>query len=243
MLEIAYEDDSLMVLVKPSGQTVNRMVTTRKEVTVQDELEERFGITRSEEGVGGRAGIVHRLDKGTSGILVVAKTQRAFKDLQAQFKARRVAKEYLALVHGEAPREGRVEAPLARHPKQRFRFAVVEGGRQALTEFKREGVFERGVARGEPRGRGERYSLLRICPTTGRTHQIRVHLKHIGHPVVADPFYLSRKKLEDDLAFCPRLFLHAVSLSFVHPATGARMRLEAELSEDLREALTSLTVS
>lgn len=228
MLNIIFEDDYLLVLSKPAGQTVNRAETTQKEITLQDELEKRFGIKDHAQGIGGRAGIVHRLDKETSGVLIVAKTQEAFENLQAQFKQRTVDKEYLALVHGETDKEGKIEAPLGRHPKFRMRFAVVPGGRESTTLYEREAIYQ------------AKLSFLRIHPLTGRTHQIRVHLKYIGHPVVSDPLYLPPKILKEDLTFCPRLFLHATALSFTHPKTSARMRFEAELPQDLQKVLSTL---
>lgn len=245
-MQIIYEDDSILVILKPAGQVVNRAETTKGEVTLQDELEGYFNIKKSEEGIGGRAGIVHRLDKGTSGVLVVAKTEEAFVDLQAQFKKREVEKGYLALVHGKVKkREERIEAPIARNPKDRMKFAVVEGGRKAVTEYKvvrslpPPSVGSRSA--GESAVSSEEFSYLRVKPLTGRTHQIRVHLKHIGHPVVSDPLYLSRKRLKGDRRWCPRVFLHAESLGFKHPETGAWVRFEAELPEDLQKALTTLT--
>lgn len=231
MLDVIFEDEDLLILSKPPSQTVNRAETTQNEVTLQDELEKSFGIKNSEEGIGGRAGIVHRLDKETSGILAVAKTQAAFENLQAQFKSRLVDKEYLALVHGETDPEGEINAPIDRHPKFRRRFAVVEGGRESSTAYRREAILMNGE---------ETCSYLRVHPLTGRTHQIRVHLSHIQHPVVSDPLYLSDKRLKADLEFCPRLFLHAASLAFSHPVSGARMRFEADLPDDLRRALSHL---
>jgi len=231
MLDLIFEDDILLVLSKPAGQTVNSAQTTKGVVTTQDELEEYFGIELPKEGIGGRAGIVHRLDKETSGILLVAKTKTAFERLQSQFKRRTVDKEYLSLVHGETPFEDTIQAPVARNPKARTRFAVVVGGKSALTRYKRKGVYRRG---------GEWYSLLNLQPKTGRTHQLRVHLKYVGHPVVSDPLYLSRRRLREDLEFCPRLFLHAFALSFTHPRSGARMRFEAELAEDLKNSFSRL---
>lgn len=231
MLEVIYEDDSLLVLSKPPGQIVNQAETTLNETTLQDELEKYFGIRKSEEGIGGRAGIVHRLDKETSGVLVVAKTPEAFDKLQAQFKERTVDKEYLALVHGETSQEGEITFPIGRLPGGYGRFGVVEGGRESKTSYGREKVGDID---------GERYSFVRVHPLTGRTHQVRVHFKHIGHPVAADPLYLSSKRLKQDLKFCPRLFLHAASLTFTHPISGARMRFEADLPEDLLGALSYL---
>ncbi len=263
MLNVIFEDESLLVLAKPAGQIVNRAETTQGEVTLQDELEDYLSelltayrkqqekaVSRSPLAVSflGRSGIVHRLDKETSGILVVAKTPEAFENLQAQFKARRVDKEYLTLVHGKTDGEGKIHAPIARHPRLRWRFAVVNGGRESLTEYRRETLLTDGE---EMDGRLRRpsnrriepalYSYLRVRPFTGRTHQIRVHLKHIGHPVVSDPLYLSSKLLKQDLSFCPRLFLHATSLAFTHPKTGARMRFDADLPEDLQAVLSHLT--
>lgn len=230
-MQIIYEDDSILVVLKPAGQVVNRAETTHGVRTLQDELEERFGIKKSEEGIGGRAGIVHRLDKGTSGVLVVAKTEEAFADLQAQFKKREVEKGYLALVHGKVKeREGKIEAPIARNPKNRMKFAVVEGGRKAVTGYKAISYQQSAIS-------AEQFSYLRVKPLTGRTHQIRVHLKHIGHPVVSDPLYLSRKRSKEDHCWCPRVFLHAESLGFKHPETGAWVRFEAELPRDLKVAL------
>ncbi len=248
MLEIIFEDQDLLVVSKPAGQTVNRAETTQSEVTLQDELEgylnklltayrkqQKGAMGRSPLAVGflGRAGIVHRLDKETSGILVVAKSPGAFENLQAQFKGRTVDKEYLALVHGRTDWEGEISAPIGRDLRFRRRFAVMEEGKEATTAYRREAVLRNGE---------EIYSYLRIHPLTGRTHQIRVHLKYRGFPVVSDPLYLSPKRLKEDLKVCPRLFLHAAALTFTHPASGARMRFEAELPEDLRRALARLAV-
>lgn len=232
-MQIIYEDDSILVVAKPAGQIVNRAETTKGEVTLQEDLEEYFGIKKPEEGIGGRAGIVHRLDKDTSGVLVVAKIKEAFADLQAQFKKREVEKEYLALVHGKVKEEGKIDAPIARHPKDRMWFAVVPGGRKAVTEYKVISYQLLAIS-------GEVFSYLRVKPLTGRTHQIRVHFKHIDHPIAADPLYLSRKQLKEDRQWCPRIFLHAESLGFKHPKTGAWVRLEAELPQNLQKALSAL---
>jgi len=269
-MQIIFEDDSILVVSKPTGQIVNRAETTRGEVTLQDELEKYLGIKRwaaphpsfarklasdarvlhqaclpARQDFEGRAGIVHRLDKNTSGVLVVAKTPEAFTNLQAQFKEREVAKEYLALVHGEIKEKdgsasltikGKIEAPIARNPKDRMRFAVVPGGRKAVTEYE-------VVRSQESVANGEEFSYLRVKPLTGRTHQIRVHLKYIGHPVVSDPLYLSHRRLKEDRQWCPRIFLHAESLGFTHPQTEAWVRFEVELPEDLQKALASLIFS
>jgi 23S rRNA pseudouridine1911/1915/1917 synthase len=172
-------------------------------------------------GVGGaeRPGIVHRLDKDTSGLIIVAKNEGAHLSLSRQLKQRRVEKSYLALVHGRLePEEAVIEAPVGRHPRYRQRMAVVEGGREARTSYRVLRYLEG-------------YSLVEVTPATGRTHQIRVHLAALGHPVVGDAVYGRRSPL------FPRQFLHALRLTFRHPRTGERLRLEAPLPDDLREAL------
>jgi len=265
-MKIIFEDDSILVVSKPTGQIVNSAETTRGEVTLQDELEKYLGIKRRaaplRQDFEGRAGIVHRLDKDTSGVLAVAKTPEAFANLQAQFKGREVAKEYLALVHGEIKeKEGRIEASIARNPKDRMRFAVVPGGRKAVTEYYLIAVYSLPIHTRLYRTEGtsnldseqgsrprlyeykEVFSYLRVKPLTGRTHQIRVHLKYIGHPVVSDPLYLSHRRLKEDRQWCPRIFLHAESLGFTHPQTEAWVRFEVELPEDLQKALSSLIFS
>jgi len=233
-MKIIYEDDSVLIVLKPTGQTVNRARTTKSEKTLQDELEMYFGIGRPEEGIGDRAGIVHRLDKETSGVLAVAKTKEAFADLQAQFKEREVEKGYLALAHGRVKeQERRIEAPIARSPKDRKRFAVIKGGRKAVTEYK---IISHWLLTDSKRS----FSYLLVRPLTGRTHQIRVHLKHINHPVASDPLYLSRKRLKEDRRWCPRIFLHAESLGFRHPQTGAWVRFETALPDDLKTSFAHL---
>ncbi|HEB13879.1 MAG TPA: RluA family pseudouridine synthase, partial [candidate division WWE3 bacterium] len=160
MLNVVFEDSSILVLSKPSGQIINRAQTTKGKTTLQDELEKRFGIKKSEEGIGGRAGIVHRLDKETSGIILVAKTQSAFEALQSQFKEREVRKEYLALVHGKSPKSGSIEAAIDRNPKNRMRFAVVSGGRKSMTEYAVLQYYKHEE---------ELLSFLKVKPFTGRS--------------------------------------------------------------------------
>ncbi len=233
-MQIIYEDEDILIVFKPAGQIVNKAETTKGTLTLQEELEDYLGVRRSEEGVGGRGGIVHRLDKETSGVLVIAKSEEMFSDLQSQFKRRKVKKEYLALVHGRVrEREGRIEAPIARNPKNRMRFAVSKGGREAVTEYK---ILNYQALP----DREEEFTLLRVAPLTGRTHQIRVHLKNIGHPIVADPLYLSRKRLKEDRRWCSRIFLHAEGLGFRHPKGDTWVRFESELPKDLKKSLAHL---
>ena len=246
-LNIIYEDTDLLVLDKPSGLVVNNSKTIQ-EKTLQDLLGDYFELGNS-LGIGDRAGIVHRLDRETSGLMVVAKTEKAFLGLQAQFKNREVQKEYIVLVHGLLRENVVIDAPIGRIGSF-GRFGVARGGREALTQVK---AVERYQIKdssnldewSKPRLRylknhGFHYSLVAAFPKTGRTHQIRVHLKHIGHPVVADLIYGPSKLLKFDLTWCPRLFLHARSIEFTHPNTGKRVFFESDLPKDLKDAMLDL---
>jgi 23S rRNA pseudouridine1911/1915/1917 synthase len=169
-----------------------------------------------------RPGIVHRLDRDTSGVILVAKNDAAHNALARQLKERTIEKVYLALVEGTPkPAEGTIDAPIARDPRRRQRMAVVEGGRDAATAYR---VIERFAG----------YSLVEARPKTGRTHQIRVHLAAIGHPIVGDRLYGKRSELID------RQFLHALRISFAHPRSGERTTVEAALADDLLAALMEL---
>ncbi len=172
---------------------------------------------------------MHRLDKDTSGLIIVAKNDRAHQALQRQLKERAVEKRYLALVRGDLrPDEGVIDAPIARDPRYRKRMAVVPGGREAVTRWR---VLERyiGPGSGEPR-----YTLVEARPITGRTHQIRVHFASIRHPLVGDALYGRRS------AIVGRQFLHAAGIAFAHPSTGERLEFASPLPDDLREALRTL---
>jgi 23S rRNA pseudouridine1911/1915/1917 synthase len=175
-----------------------------------------------------RAGIVHRLDKETSGLLVVARTLEAQTSLVRQLQARTVKREYLALVHGEITRAGRIEAPIGRHPVQRTRMAVAARGKPAITHFE---VLKHFMLA----------TLLRCRLETGRTHQIRVHLQSLGHPLVGDPVYgKKRRPAASVLAGFSRQALHAERLEFVHPASGKPSAWHAPLPPDMRELLDAL---
>ena len=237
--KIISEDESILVLNKSAGMVVNRAKTT-KEATVQDWLEDYLRIKG--RGIGERAGIVHRLDKETSGILLVAKTQKAFEDLQNQFKQRKVEKRYLALVHGKVePKEGRIEAPISRNPFDRKKFGVFLDGRSAKTKYEILRYYDMPASRDsfgmEILGK---FSLLKLMPETGRTHQIRVHFKYINHPVVGDKKYAGRKTARKDRQWCPRQFLHASYLSFTHPKTGKKVEFSSKLPRKLEEVLKTL---
>lgn len=225
--KVIYEDEVLLVVDKPAGMVVNRSETTRGRLTLEDWLAKQ-GIGMGVE----RNGIVHRLDKETSGVLVVAKSQEVMRDLQKQFKERRVQKTYLALVHGRVrPEKGKITMPITRSPFNRQRFGVFVGGKPAETKYQAEEEYEY---------KGEKLSLVKFWPKTGRTHQIRVHSKHIGHPLVADELYAGRKTSRKDRSWCPRLWLQAVSLELSHPVSKKKKRFEVELAVDLKTVLREL---
>ncbi|MCL5113658.1 MAG: RluA family pseudouridine synthase [Patescibacteria group bacterium] len=184
-----------------------------------------------------RAGIVHRLDKETSGILLIAKNPDVFLNLQSQFKERKVRKTYIALVHGIVrPEEGEIDVPLGRLSFNRKRFGVVAGGRESTTRYKVLTI--KYLMTGK---REEVLSLLELNPKTGRTHQIRVHLKYFNHPVFADSLYAGRKTARGDRKLLPRLFLHAAKISFEHPRTKKIISFESPLPEQLENFLKNRT--
>lgn len=231
--KVIYEDDTVMILDKPAGWVVNDAKTAHKNPIVQNWLKQNYlyGLSKSEEQ---RSGVVHRLDKETSGILVIAKTRDAFDFLQEQFKDRKVEKEYVALVHGKLKNvSGVVNAPLGRLPWNRERFGVLPSGKSAETVFEVDKLYRDKS--------GNFYSLLKLRPKTGRTHQIRIHLKHLGHPIVSDSFYAGRKTSRQDKSWCSRLFLHAYKICFQHPQKHTKVCFESQLSPDLASVLTVLT--
>ena len=214
-LEILFEDDSLAVLSKPAGMVVHSG-PGHKGGTLVSGLLHHFGSLSQIGGVE-RPGIVHRLDKETSGCLVVAKTDAAHRSLAAQFAGREVAKVYLALVSGiPKMRSGVVDAPISRHPVNRKKMAVcaIGRGRAAVTEYRVLGA-EGGV------------TLMECSPRTGRTHQIRVHLKHLGCPILGDPLYGRRASFS-------RHMLHAWKLQFRHPVDGRMLAFEAAAPAEFR---------
>lgn len=256
-LQIIFEDEQILVVDKPAGLVVNRSETIKEE-TLQDKLSAYLKLGK-DLGIGGRSGIVHRLDRETSGLLLVAKTKIAFENLQDQFKERKVEKEYTALVHGLTKnKHGAIEAKINRIGKF-GKFGVNDssaiGGRIARTDFKviRHYEFKPDCfnvlihqykyikARDRYlRQQGSAYTFLSCYPKTGRTHQVRVHLKSIGHPVVSDLIYGPKKLLKFDLLWCPRLFLHAASLEFIHPKTKKIASFGSDLPKDLKDAILNL---
>lgn len=240
---IIYKDKDLLVIDKPSGMVVNRAESVKGE-TVQGWAERRgtTGITGTTSTTGTdferRGGIVHRLDKETSGVLLIAKTEEAFAELQRQFKAREVEKTYVALVHGRVePNEGVIKAPVGRLPWHRERFGVLAGGREAETRYKTISSFQFPCLAGRQAVSNEKLTLLELYPKTGRTHQIRVHLKSINHPIVGDSLYAGRKTARRDREWCPRLFLHAKKISFKHPVSSEVVSVEAPLLEELEKII------
>ncbi len=251
-LDIAFEDEHLIVLNKPAGLVVHPAAGHAGGTLVNALLHHVEKTGGKLSGIGGveRPGIVHRLDKDTSGLLVIAKTEAAHKHLSEQFAAHgrdgRLHRAYLALAWG-APRlpTGAIDAPIGRHPKDRTRMAVRhhdESARAAITHYEVLETFLPGVERPAA-------SLLRCTLETGRTHQIRVHLAHIGHPVMGDPLYArahaaSANRLPEEaraaLAALNRQALHAAELGFVHPATGERMRFTAPPPQDFQRLLQAL---
>ena len=225
-LDIVYEDDDLVVVNKPAGMVVHPAAGVGSG-TLANGLAFHFARL-STAGGAARPGIVHRLDKGTSGLLVVAKTEEAHEHLADQFRAREVFKSYVALVHGQIEREhGQVDQPIARDPHNRTRMAVVRSGRLALSIYRVRQYFTR-------------FTLLDVELKTGRTHQIRVHLAWLKHPVVGDEVYGSgRDKTVSDpiirsrIAQLNRQFLHAEKLRFRHPRTNKELRFSADLPAEL----------
>ena len=255
-LDIVYEDDALVVVNKPAGMIVHPAAGVPSG-TLANALAYRLriadcGFRIDEKGAGAsslsanpqsairnpqypRPGIVHRLDRDTSGLLVVAKTEQAHEQLADQFRARTVFKSYVALVHGRVREDkGRIEQPLARDPRNRTRMAVVRAGRPALSLYR-------------VRRRFERFTLLDVEIKTGRTHQIRVHLAWLKHPVVGDKVYgggrdqtIPDTKLRAAVAALGRQFLHAERLGFHHPSTGEWRQFNAPLPDELTRLLAAL---
>ena len=229
-IEIVYEDETLAVVNKPAGLVVHPAAGTPSG-TLANALAYHFQQL-PDGGAGVRPGIVHRLDRDTSGLLVVAKTEAALENLSDQFRDRTVFKSYVALVHGRvASSSGKIDQPLARDPSNRTRMAVVRGGRQALTLYRVRRVFER-------------FTLLDVELKTGRTHQIRVHLAWLKHPVVGDETYgggrdntIPDPQLRARVRNLKRQFLHAEKLGFVHPVKGEFMKFESPLPAELAALL------
>lgn len=219
-LDIVYQDADLVVVNKARGMVVHPATGVHRGTLVNallHHVDDLSGIA----GVG-RPGIVHRLDKDTSGLMVIAKNDAAHSSLTRQFAGRTVKKIYLSLVHGHPPGTSVIDMPIGRHPMDRKRMAVVYSGRPAVTEYEKIEEFND-------------HSLLRVRIRTGRTHQIRVHLAWLGHPVAGDPVYCRR----DPLGVRGQ-FLHAAHLAFAHPITGQGLEFQQPLPPDLAAVLDNL---
>ncbi len=231
-LNVVYEDDAVLIINKPVGLIVHPGAGNADRTLLNAVLHHAPQLQMLP-----RAGILHRLDKDTSGLLVIAKTAAALKDLSHQLKERTILREYQALVYGTIISGNTVDAPIDRHPLQRKRMAIVETGRPAVTHYR---VAERYRA----------HTRLKLKLETGRTHQIRVHMSHIRHPIIGDAAYGGRvqltKGMSQELITCLRQFkrqaLHAFALGFVHPLTGEPVHFEIDLPNDMQELIKLLRI-
>jgi 23S rRNA pseudouridine1911/1915/1917 synthase len=251
---ILYQDSDLLVINKPAGVVVNRAESVKhptvqdwassvilnevkdpaKRKTLLDSSPAKPDQNDSERNFYNRAGIVHRIDKETSGCLLLAKNPQSFFALQALFKEKKVTKTYVALLHGKlVPKEGEVNAPVGRLPWNREQFGVVPGGKESITNYKVSNYYKAYKGYNV-------YTLVELYPETGRTHQIRVHMKYLGFPLVGDYLYAGRKLQKSDREWCPRVFLHAAKLAFAHPKEDKTIVVEAPLPEELLKVLDSL---
>lgn len=242
-IDVVYEDDSVLVVNKQAGMVVHPGAGVHNG-TLANAVAFHFGIAESEtsqvagdiDRLKARVGIVHRLDKLTSGLILIAKTEDAHEKLSEQFRERTVFKDYVTLVHGEILEDsGIIDAPIARERHNRTKMGVRAHGRHAVSHWR-------------VRRRFEKFTLLGVEIKTGRTHQIRVHLAHINHPVVGDDVYNSGRdktvadhEIRKAIAALGRFFLHAEKLAFDHPVTGERMKFTSQLPDDLQDFLELLS--
>lgn len=227
---VLHHDESVIVIQKPPGLAAHRNEGVRRG-SVADYAQRDFGVLPSMQG-DDRPGIVHRLDKDTSGVMVLARTPESFIALKQQFVERTIHKEYRAIIFGELRFDSEwIEQPIDRNPARPSKMSVMEGGRDSATFVE---VVERF--------RG--FTYVRCLPRTGRTHQIRVHLSWLGHPIVGDTVYRSRNSRNELPEGAPpvlRQLLHAFAIEFVHPSTDAQVRYEAPLPEDFEQLLQYLS--
>ncbi|MBI4064869.1 RluA family pseudouridine synthase [Candidatus Gottesmanbacteria bacterium] len=273
-LPILYQDETLLVINKPSGIIVNRAQSVKEETVqawAEAHLKSQITNPNIQKNIDAshwplrfghcdfcsRAGIVHRIDKETSGILLIAKTPEVFRGLQRQFADREVKKTYIALVHGKiVPEEGEIRAPVGRLPWHPERFGIVPGGKDAATTYKVLSVLSFQLSgssqpvnrsTGQPRSENrnqktdnrELMALVELYPETGRTHQIRVHLKYIGHPIVGDYLYAGRKTSKNDRQWASRVLLHAWKIRFSHPIKNNPLAFEAPIPDDMKRIIKS----
>ena len=235
-VSILFEDEAFLAINKPVGTVVNRAESVKGE-TIQDWMEDHYPIFSHQTGESeeqaafvDRSGVVHRIDKETSGILLIAKTPESFIELQRQFRERVIEKTYLAIVHGELlPKEGEVRAPVGRLPWNKERFGIVPGGKESVTKYTAIKTIEK---------EGEKLTLVSVHPETGRTHQIRVHMKYINHPLLGDYLYAGRKTSRDDREWATRVMLHAWKIVLKHPTTGETLAIEAPIPDDISRIIS-----
>ena len=221
-LKVLYSDDDIVVVDKPFGVAAHASPGWEGPTVTASIAAKGHRISTS--GVPERQGIVQRLDVGTSGVMVVAKSDFAYENLKESFRTRTVKKVYHALVQGHPdPSSGTIDAPISRHPQENYKYAVVQGGRESITHYETLEAFPYA-------------SLLKIELETGRTHQIRVHMSAIKHPCVGDPMYGADPKLAEKLGLT-RQWLHATSLTFKHPRTGAEVTFDSPYPQDLASSL------
>lgn len=245
-IPILYEDEAVVVIDKPVGVICNRAETVKVE-TLQDWWESKYLITNQklassqiedEKYFIERSGLVHRLDKETSGVMVMAKTVWAFMELLRQFREREAAKTYLALTHGLwKVKHGEIALPIGRRRDDRQKMGVVESGRESVTGYRviseyKKWEFPREL-RVEERGYTG-FSMVEFRPKTGRMHQIRVHARHMGHPIVGDLDYAGRKRSREDRKWCGHVMLQAKTLELTHPSTKERMRWDSNYALNIR---------
>lgn len=250
-IPILYEDEALVVIDKPVGVICNRAETVKVE-TLQDWWEHRYGgigkrdkVKVASEGMDEdekyfieRSGLLHRLDKETSGVMVMAKTVSAFVELLRQFKEREVQKSYVALTHGIwKVKHGEIALPIGRRRDDRQKMGVVESGRESVTGYRviseyKKWEFPREL-RVEERGYTG-FTMVEFEPKTGRMHQIRVHARHMGHPIVGDEQYGGRKRSREDRKWCGHVMLLAKTLELTHPDTKERMRWDSKYQLNIR---------
>lgn len=241
-IEIIYQDSDHLALYKPAGVVVNRSQTTT-EATLQDwavdnlrEVKSNLEKSQVDPVFKKRTGMVHRLDKQTSGIILWAKHPQAMFGLMKQFKARQVSKSYLTLVHGQlAVEQGQIRLPLGRLPQDKTKFGVVINGKMSQTEYQVRHLFA------PTSDFQDGFSLVEVKPITGRTHQIRVVMNHLGHPVVGDSYYLHKKRAQLDADYTSRHLLHAWKIKYQQPHTGRDLELTAEPRSDFSQPITKIT--
>lgn len=230
-LEIVFEDDDLLIVNKPSGLVVHPGAGNTRHTLVNALLHHCPALAQLP-----RAGIIHRLDKDTSGLLLVGKTLSSYTLLGRMMQARQIHRQYLALVYGHIIAGGRIETGFGRHPRNRLKKAVVQDGRIAITDYRVNKSYHD-------------FTLLDVTLMTGRTHQIRVHMAHIKHPVLGDPLYghprlripaAADESLQQALHALKRQALHACQLSFIHPITQKELTIKAPLPDDFSMLLTLL---